>query len=399
MRNRVLLDLLANSLFGKTHAFDYEIDWREVYGESVSQTVTAVAFEGILRGAALPKEVACHFLRTYQQIRRRNAENHGWHVYLGGLLEQNGIPYRILKGAASARYYPKPSLRVMGDVDFLVPPEYVARATAVLERNGIRKWEKDVPPHIVFSNEKARFEMHYETVGIPRGKAGELIRGYTEDIFEAADTRESGGYAVPSPFHHGLILLLHTQHHMLSEGVGLRHLCDWAVFVNSFSNEEFSDVFKARLKAAGLWNFARVLSQTAVLYLGLLYRDWMGTADPSLCGALIGDILTNGNFGRKESHHGITGLFIASPEKSARRGGFWQFLYSAKALVEANNAFYKRHKLFLPAGLVYYAARYAARSVLRAVRGKHTRADFITSLKKGSKRNGIYRKLKLFEAE
>ena len=42
-----------------------------------------------------------------------------------------------------------------------------------------------------------------------------------EVLFEGEKIR------IPAPFHHGLILLLHTVHHMLGEGIGLRHLCDW----------------------------------------------------------------------------------------------------------------------------------------------------------------------------
>ena len=36
------------------------------------------------------------------------------------LFENNNIPLVILKGTAAAMYYPKPQLRTMGDIDFLV---------------------------------------------------------------------------------------------------------------------------------------------------------------------------------------------------------------------------------------------------------------------------------------
>lgn len=93
-------------------------------------------------------------------------------------------------------------------------------------------------------------EMHFNLAGIPEGKPGELVREYSKDIYEKASLcRLNNGEAMlPSPFHHGLIILLHTCHHMTGEGIGLRHLCDWAVFVNSLSDDEFRQLFEDRLK-------------------------------------------------------------------------------------------------------------------------------------------------------
>ena len=56
------------------------------------------------------------------------------HVILHKWMEDAGIPYVILKGCASAAYYPKPQLRTMGDVDFLVPEQFLDKAGAILER-------------------------------------------------------------------------------------------------------------------------------------------------------------------------------------------------------------------------------------------------------------------------
>ena len=45
----------------------------------------------------------------------------------------NNMPYVAMKGLASAMYYPDPSLRSMGDVDFLVTKENVSHAGKLLE--------------------------------------------------------------------------------------------------------------------------------------------------------------------------------------------------------------------------------------------------------------------------
>lgn len=80
----------------------------------------------------------------------------------------------------------------------------------------------------------------------------------------------------PEPFYHGLIMLLHMRHHLLAEGMGLRHLCDWAVFVDHFSDDEFRAMFEKKLKKTGLWRFAVTVSLSAHLAIGLPYREFMG---------------------------------------------------------------------------------------------------------------------------
>ena len=51
-------------------------------------------------------------------------------------------------------------------------------------------------------------------------------------------------YMVPTAFHHGLVMLLHVAGHLINTGIGLRHLCDWAVFAAKFSDEEFCEMFE-----------------------------------------------------------------------------------------------------------------------------------------------------------
>ena len=56
--------------------------------------------------------------------------------------------------------------------------------------------------------------------------------------------------------------------HFLVEGIKLRHICDWAVFLNSFDEAAFNSLFKNRLKSVGLWQFTLVLSNVCSRYLG-----------------------------------------------------------------------------------------------------------------------------------
>lgn len=67
---------------------------------------------------------------------------------------------------------------------------------------------------------------------------------------------------MPTDLHQAVILLLHTAHHLVSEGVGLRQLCDWACFVNKTQGEEFWHTkFIPLVKEIGMYNFASILTK------------------------------------------------------------------------------------------------------------------------------------------
>lgn len=64
-------------------------------------------------------------------------------------------------------------------------------------------------------------------------------------------------------------------HHLLGEGIGLRHLCDWAVFADSLKEKEFRSLFETKLKSIGLWKFACILSQVCYKYLHCHNLSWL----------------------------------------------------------------------------------------------------------------------------
>lgn len=93
-------------------------------------------------------------------------------------------------------------------------------------------------------------------------------------------------------------MLLHVAGHMINDGgVGLRHLCDWAVYVDRVDVEKY----RVDLQNIGLWTFACQLTAVSSRYLGLPKKEWAGEWPDEFLSPLIEDILAAGNFGQKEA--------------------------------------------------------------------------------------------------
>lgn len=284
-----LLNLLSNALFN-SH--------KQVYLTDTNALITESSAQAVLPLVALNTSPTAK--TQVNAILAKNLTVIYEHTELHELLMSNNIPYVILKGCASASYYDDAVLRTMGDVDFLVSQQNMSRAGELLESIDFERAaeDDDAGIHIAYHRDDSTWELHRSVNGIPAGTCGDFVKSYLSDIIDTAVDCETscGTIRIPDPFHHCLILLLHTVSHLTSEGVGLRHLCDWAVFANKVNVEQW----KTELQNCGLYHFAQILTLVSMKYLGLPEQSWVGTADDTVLEQLITDILDGGNFGKKD---------------------------------------------------------------------------------------------------
>ena len=402
LTQRTIFGLLSQTLFGAAYTPEPDVDWTEVYQESENQAVRLQTFANHHLIPDIPDELREKIRRYLAAAMLRNARIHGEHTYVHTLLTQNGIAYSVLKGAGSACYYPDPLTRAMGDVDFFVSREDFDRALALFAREGFTASGQDHICHVVLRKKPIHLEMHFEPAGVPDGEVGEKILSYLSDLRACAVPLKSRLTTCmrPCDFHHGLIMLMHLQHHLLAEGIGLRHLCDWAVFVNHFRPNEFRETFEERLKAVGLWRLARLLSLSAALYIGLPEQDWMrdDPEDGEIAGQLMVDIVAGGNFGKKNRQRAYEGLFISNRGKDGVGNNRLKEGFGAlNRITRAKCPFTQRVPILLPVGWVAVLLGYLFRNHKRnQTKGHVSAAD---AYKKSSARQQLYRKLGLYEPE
>ena len=153
-----LLEAIKTSLFDYAPKYPDDTDWNEVVKEAKAQTVMG------LISPVIPIEDQSTNVGIANYIRLLHEQDQ-----LIKLLDENGIPCVILKGYAAAQYYPKPHLRAMGDVDFLVPFDKFHETAKLLESNGYvythgkedtnNKYKK--PRHLGYCKNGIEFELHH----------------------------------------------------------------------------------------------------------------------------------------------------------------------------------------------------------------------------------------------
>lgn len=397
MTQRIVLNLLSSAMFQKPFCADKEVDWKAVFDECKAQSVISLAFSALPK-SEVPQKIYAHWKALVNENLAVNSKISYAHTMLNELLNQASIPYVILKGCASAEYYDDPLLRTMGDVDFYVPLSYFERADKLLLKNGfhsnniIHEYEK------AYTKDGVIYELHNTINGVPGGKVGIKIRHYFDDIFEKPELKhfDLAEYYSPSPFHHGLIMLLHVARHMITGGIGLRHFCDWAVFVDKVG-DDFVPMFEDKLKQVGLWRFAQIMTQFCTAYLGLKPQAWTGKIDKKLIYDLKNDVFAGGNFGHKDLKRADEAKFITSRKKGGvnNDSNVKQAVLSANEIVRRHWKFADKVPVVYPAGWAFFGSRYAIRSIA----GKREKVKVSALVKGAEKRKKIYKGLKLFDKQ
>ncbi|MBP5208073.1 MAG: nucleotidyltransferase family protein [Clostridia bacterium] len=391
---QALLNSLGTHLFQKQPSDYRSVDWASLLKEAEMQTVFPIVFSVV--EPYLPDELSKtaktgYFVHLASSM--RNAHQHG---ELHKLLSEHGLPYVIIKGMASASYYPDPFLRSMGDVDFLVPKDKLEETKKLLTGEGYSAKENSRHhSHIAFHRGKEILEMHWEPNGLPEGEKYEICRQYLDDMIERSVLYEirDERFMIPDPFHHGLILLLHTATHMINTGIGLRHLCDWAVFAGKLKDEEFRALFEEKLKAAGLWRFAQLLTQLATRYLGCPKAVWAEEDDdPDFLEAMIEDIFASGNFGKKdvERINEAKLMTVESTGSVERSNTVVLKVLTEKAYKEMPVC--KKVKILLPIGWLYVGIRH----MILVIKGKRPKVHLNKMISGAETRREIYTQFQLF---
>ncbi len=197
------------------------------------------------------------------------------------------VPYVILKGTSASQYYPRPEYRAMGDIDIMTSREDFDRAYQELISDGYK---------VMISSDR-EIEMKKNGIVLELHKSFASLNDiyaakYLDDLIIS---NINSTHVLADPIN-GLVLLEHINQH-LENGLGLRQIIDWMLFVNQHLPDEKWPEFQSMANRIGLDKLAIVVTRMCEIYLGLPRRKWCENADESLCNQLMEYILECGNFG------------------------------------------------------------------------------------------------------
>ncbi len=350
---------------------------------AVPEAVRAAARRQTMREAAAQTVHTEAFLRLYQALRAE------------------GLAPVVVKGIVCRTLYPQPELRPSSDEDLYLTAAEMPRFHAVLLRAGFVLTE---PERDYRSAHEARY-VHPDTGLVVEGHWALFPTEYAvyaalnvqlPDLMQRAQDWESGGVTlrVPDVCDHLIFLLLHAFKHFISSGVGVRQLCDIALWMRRFGAQIDWQRVRAALRATHSEGFAAAVIDAGVHWFGLeraaahIPPDW----ETLESAALLADALSGGVYGSADSTRRHSCTITIHAADRAHRGGTGRAslcaaLFPGREVMAGWYPYVARCPALLPAAWAQRIWRY-----LRT-RGKHTGAQ--DSLRVGAQRVELLRQYRV----
>lgn len=284
-----LISLIRSALTGQACFLPASFDLPAALHEAKRHGIIALAFYGACHCGVDPscEEMKTMFSLVCKCIAAAGQQDAEISI-LTETLEAHGIEYMPLKGALLRKVFPKPEMRMMGDVDILIKTEqYPAIRPLMLEL----EYEESVVSDHEFNWHKPSLHVELHRRLIP--SYNKDYYAYFGDGWKLASRIGTSCRFHMSPEDELIYLFTHFAKHYRDSGIGLRHPLDiWAF------EQEHPDLNRAYLQTEltklQLWDFYCNVHRT----LDVWFRD---AAPDEITDAITDTIFHSGQYGRRET--------------------------------------------------------------------------------------------------
>lgn len=313
MKHRQFLELLRMGMWPEYRCeagMFKECDWVAMFQMSDTQAVSGIVFDGLqklyeMKEVALPDQ---EFL--YEWIGMANMQEAIYAEHVGTLikthrrLQEEGIDHVFMKGLTCGVRYPNPYHRTCGDIDFVVNPKDFQRTLKTLETIGKVDYDLVHEHHGMAYVGDVVLEPHYKVHNYQNKSHNRAMQEMFEEVFpEQLMQVEIGGEVIPvfPETFEGVFLVSHMVNHVYEEGLGLRQVIDYALFLDQCHDKIDWSKYGQSLKRMGMERAHRIFTRICERYLGLsaeiCHHDYT-EKEMAFAQKMMQDIMSVGNFGR-----------------------------------------------------------------------------------------------------
>ncbi len=257
--------------------------YRQIFSVASEQGVLAIvwdAMQDLFVGNTLPKEcrparaLLLNWALNVEKIEKLYESQYQKASELAAIYADYGIRTIVMKGISASTWYPVPNHRPCGDLDCFLLGAYEKGNEIALKQGA----EVDLI-HYKHSHIKYKglpIDNHQYLTHIKGSRKANEFEEILQNILYTTEGRKINDTNLEEPpaLFHALFLTCHAHHHFLVERIRLRHLTDWAMFVNKYSEDIDWQYFNEICRQHGMKSFAESMMR--------LSRDVVGVAVPSI---------------------------------------------------------------------------------------------------------------------
>lgn len=253
--------------------------WQVLYQLAVRQGVAGIVWDGILKSeqagqfipeGILPRELRIQWCWHVGEIERRNKRQQQVVAQLSAFYRTLGIQTMLLKGHGLARCYPIAEHRPCGDIDIWLYGRQQEADDALQAAWNIAV-DTGKHHHTTFVVDGVMVENHYDFLNVHAHASNRRIEQMLQHLaLQPGEEFMIGGACVQLPCadFNALFLLRHAAAHFAADRIVVRHVMDWAMFVEQYH---------AQIDWPHLKQFTREMNMHRFLdCLNSLSIDWLG---------------------------------------------------------------------------------------------------------------------------
>lgn len=314
--SKILLDILSSALWNKDYTVPVDFrEWKQVLRMANSHSVLAIVSHYLLRQREFTTSISYEMrlkMKSFVVSSVMASDKQNDTIILANdVLVQEGIVPILLKGYGIAQFYPQPALRQCGDIDFYVGEGSYKKSYEVLAGRFEGRADDDIwqEKHYSLMVNDMEVEVHRLCDEHYSAKYHAILQKYSDQgLSEDLENVSIKGseIRIPETTFNAFYIFYHLFRHFIYGGVGLRQICDWAVFLNknkdSIDRQKLETMLK-EMKLMGAWkDFGHMI----VKYLGFPEGDfpfYESKISDRRVSRIIDRILSEGNFGFERSYY------------------------------------------------------------------------------------------------
>lgn len=251
--------------------------WGKLGEKALEQGILGIIMDGVELLDATPygpikgltKEQKLEWIGQAMQIEQANRHQIMVMNELAQKWDDGGCKVMVMKGQANSLMYPHPEHRSPGDIDCYLFENYQL-GNDIAKREGAKVdegWYK----HSQISYKGELFENHLFFVHTREGKRSKRLQKELEQALQVNEwnTFPDSKVLLPPVQWNAMFLTYHACAHFLSEGLRLKQILDWAMFIKTHQNDVDWESFYEYCDRYHFRRFADAMTAISVNYLGI----------------------------------------------------------------------------------------------------------------------------------
>lgn len=316
----LFLKILRNALWQTDEELPEEISANmaaNVIRGGREQGVVALVIDALVRNnIKIPEEQLLEYRVLLMMVKRNNAKTNEGLRRLKKLFDERGIDYVVVKGQAVGAYYPTPTLRQAGDIDYYCDTRNFPKAQeAIREAWGIEAETNGSLCHIHYEYQDVTYEGHFALTRFYSKKVNRYWQQLVDEDVKVnvnvnVNDNEKLHVRTLSPTMHVLYVFIHLYSHLLGLGIGFRQFCDLAVLLHACHQEIDHNRMHEILRTLDMERAFRAVGCILTDSLGMPAQDLgyqLTEKDRRYANRIFNIVRYRGNMGHYNKKNGFSG--------------------------------------------------------------------------------------------